>query len=173
MGSCSQAERHDTPWLIGEAVPSEAAMIEDIVVGFEDTVRYPVIAHELPDVFDRVELRAFSRHVNCEDAELAFGDRSCRVSVTADPAKGCVSAPKRNASRNGITRDIQAKVFERRAFRSALTGVPLRRRSTPEAGNLVRRAPTATNCRGRSSASPSTPPKAANACSTISTPNAI
>jgi hypothetical protein len=36
-------------------------MIEDIVVGFEDAVRQPVVAHELPDVFDRVEFGAFRR----------------------------------------------------------------------------------------------------------------
>ena len=56
-----QSDRHDAPWLIGEAVPGEAAMIEDIVVGFEDAVRQPVVAHELPDVLDRVELGAFGR----------------------------------------------------------------------------------------------------------------
>ncbi len=36
-------------------------MIEDIVVGFEHAVRQPVVAHELPDVLDRVELGAFGR----------------------------------------------------------------------------------------------------------------
>jgi hypothetical protein len=34
-------------------------MIEDVLVGFEDAVRQPVVTHELPDVFDRVELGAF------------------------------------------------------------------------------------------------------------------
>jgi hypothetical protein len=34
-------------------------MIDDIVVGFEDTVREPVVAHVLPDIFDRIEFRAF------------------------------------------------------------------------------------------------------------------
>ena len=61
MGPRSQSERHDAPWLIGEAVPGEAAVVEDVVVGFEDAVRQPVIAHELPDVLDRVELGAFGR----------------------------------------------------------------------------------------------------------------
>ena len=36
-------------------------MIEDVVVGFEGAVRQPVVAHELPDVLDRVELGAFGR----------------------------------------------------------------------------------------------------------------
>ena len=55
------SDGHDAPRLIGEAVPSEAAMIEDVVVGFEHAVRQPVVAHELPDVLDRVELGAFGR----------------------------------------------------------------------------------------------------------------
>jgi hypothetical protein len=61
MRPCLEAGGHDAPWLIGEAVPCEAAMIEDIVVGFEHAVRQPVVAHELPDVFDRGELGAFGR----------------------------------------------------------------------------------------------------------------
>ncbi len=34
-------------------------MVDDIVVGFEYPVRQPVVAHELPDVLDRIEFRAF------------------------------------------------------------------------------------------------------------------
>ena len=58
MSPLTKSDGHDAPSLIGEAVPSEAAMVEDVVVGFEDAVRQPVVAHELPDVFDRVELGA-------------------------------------------------------------------------------------------------------------------
>ena len=36
-------------------------MIDDVVVGSEDAVGEPVVAHELPDVFDRVEFGAFGR----------------------------------------------------------------------------------------------------------------
>jgi len=36
-------------------------MVDDVVEGFEDPVREPVFAHELPDVFLRVQLRAFGR----------------------------------------------------------------------------------------------------------------
>ena len=32
-------------------------MIEDVVIRFEDPVGEPVVAHELPDIFHRVELR--------------------------------------------------------------------------------------------------------------------
>ena len=34
-------------------------MVDEIIVGFEDTVREPVVAHKLPDLLDRVELEAF------------------------------------------------------------------------------------------------------------------
>jgi len=34
-------------------------MVDDVVVGCEDAVRKPVLAHKLPDVFDRVQFRAF------------------------------------------------------------------------------------------------------------------
>jgi hypothetical protein len=36
-------------------IPGIAAVIEDILVGLEDAVREPVVAYELPDVFDRVQ----------------------------------------------------------------------------------------------------------------------
>ena len=36
-------------------------MVENVVVGFEDAVREPVGAHELPDVLDRIELGRFRR----------------------------------------------------------------------------------------------------------------
>ena len=44
-------------------------MIEDIVVGSEDPVRQPIIAQELPDVFDGVQLRAFGRQREERDVE--------------------------------------------------------------------------------------------------------
>jgi len=46
---------HDLPWLIDEGIPGVAAMIHDVVEGFEDPVREPVLAHELPYVFLTVE----------------------------------------------------------------------------------------------------------------------
>ena len=61
MHPLAQSDRHDGPWLIDEAVPGEAALVEDIVAGFEDTVRQPVVAPELSDVLDRVELGTFRR----------------------------------------------------------------------------------------------------------------
>jgi hypothetical protein len=61
MRPFASPDGHDTPRLIDEAVPGEAAMVEDVLVGLEDPVREPVIAHELPDVFDGIELGAFRR----------------------------------------------------------------------------------------------------------------
>ena len=43
------------PRLIDELFPGEAAVIDDIVIGFEDTVGEPVVAQELPDILDRVQ----------------------------------------------------------------------------------------------------------------------
>jgi len=67
MGPIAQAERHDAPGLIGELVPGIAAVVDDVVEGFEDPVREPVFAHELPYVFLRVELRAFCRQGDQRD----------------------------------------------------------------------------------------------------------
>ncbi len=36
-------------------------MGNDIIIGFEDTVRQPVLAHEVPKVFDWVKLRRLRR----------------------------------------------------------------------------------------------------------------
>ena len=36
-------------------------MADNVVIGFEDTVREPVFAHEVPEVFDRVEFGRFRR----------------------------------------------------------------------------------------------------------------
>lgn len=59
MRPLAQSDGHDAPRLIGEFVPSLAAMIDDVVVGAEHAVGAPILAHELPDVLYRVQLRAF------------------------------------------------------------------------------------------------------------------
>ena len=48
---------HDLPRLIREPVPGIAAKIDDVVEACEDAVGQPVLSHELPDVFLRVEFR--------------------------------------------------------------------------------------------------------------------
>src|SRR3546814_18689519 len=47
MRPAAQADGHDTPRLIDEAVPGVATLIEDITVGGEHPVREPVVAREL------------------------------------------------------------------------------------------------------------------------------
>src|SRR3954470_19048088 len=52
---------HDFPRLVEERVPGVAAVVDDVVEGFEDAVGQPVGPHELPDVFLRIELRRARR----------------------------------------------------------------------------------------------------------------
>ena len=61
MRPVTQSDGHDAPGLIDEAVPSVAAVIDDIVVRGEDAVGQPVVAHELPEVLDGVQFRALWR----------------------------------------------------------------------------------------------------------------
>ena len=58
MGPIAQADGHDGPRLIDELVPGVAAVVDQVVVGGEDAVGEPVLAHEPPDVLLRVQLRA-------------------------------------------------------------------------------------------------------------------
>ena len=67
MRPVAQADGHDAPWLIDELVPRVTAVVEDVVVRFEDAVREPVVAHELPDVFLRVQFRALGRQRHDND----------------------------------------------------------------------------------------------------------
>lgn len=50
---------HHARTLIDHLVPRLAAVIQDIVAGSEHTVRKPVIAHEPPNILDRVEFTTF------------------------------------------------------------------------------------------------------------------
>lgn len=61
MGPFSPPDGHDFPGLIDELVPSLAAEGDDLVIGFELPVGQPVVAHELPDVLDRIELERAGR----------------------------------------------------------------------------------------------------------------
>src|SRR6266436_4900910 len=73
MRPIAQADRHDGPWLVDELVPGKAAMLKDVVVGAEDAVGEPVVADELPDVFNRVEFRAFGRQRDERGALAVLG----------------------------------------------------------------------------------------------------
>ena len=48
-------------------VPSVAAVIDDIVEGFENSVRQPVLPHELPDIFLAVEFGCAWRELQERD----------------------------------------------------------------------------------------------------------
>ena len=56
MSPIAEAERHDPPGLGYELVPGMAAVIEDGAVGGEHPVGQPVVAQDLPDILDRVEI---------------------------------------------------------------------------------------------------------------------
>src|SRR3546814_20919606 len=67
-GTSSSSDGHDAPRLVDELVPRLTAVVDDVVVGGEDPVGEPVIAHELPDVLDRVQLGTFGRQ--SDDADI-------------------------------------------------------------------------------------------------------
>jgi hypothetical protein len=61
MGPLAESEGHDAPRLVGELGPRLAAMGDDVVVTGEHAIGEPVLAHELPDVLDRVQFRGAGR----------------------------------------------------------------------------------------------------------------
>ena len=66
-GPLAWADGHDPTRLVGKAVPGVATMISDGVVGGEHSIREPVVAQELPDVFDRVQLWLLGRQLGDGD----------------------------------------------------------------------------------------------------------
>lgn len=72
MSPLSQSDGFDAGGLIDKLVPGVAALIDDFGVGLEDAVGEPVAAHELPDILDRIELRAFGRQRH--DADIIRQD---------------------------------------------------------------------------------------------------
>lgn len=74
MCPASHSERHDAPRLFNELVPGVAAVVDDVGMGGEDAVRQPVVPHELPDVFLRIEFRSLGRQRNdgdvCEHSQF-------------------------------------------------------------------------------------------------------
>src|SRR5260370_34318965 len=80
--------------LVDEFVPRFAAVIEVIVVGFEDAIRQPVVTHELPDVLDGIELRTLGgqrqeRHVGrdfefCRSMPSGLIEQQDRVTAGSD-----------------------------------------------------------------------------------------
>jgi len=52
---------HDARGQFDQLVTGIAAMIDNLIVGFEDAVGEPVVPHELPNIFDWIELWTFGR----------------------------------------------------------------------------------------------------------------
>lgn len=74
MCPLAHSDGHDLPGLVDERIPGVAAVVDDIVVGFEDAVREPVVAHVLPDVFNLIEFGGFRRQ--SDDGDIAGNDQS-------------------------------------------------------------------------------------------------
>jgi hypothetical protein len=55
-----------------QLIPCITAMIDDFLIGMKDAVGEPVFPHELPDIFDGIEFRAFGRQWN--DADIVGYD---------------------------------------------------------------------------------------------------
>ena len=75
MGPLAQSDGHYAPWMLDELVPCVAAMVDDVVVGFEDVVGEPVVAQELPDILGWIEFRAFWRQGG--DGDVGGNEQSC------------------------------------------------------------------------------------------------
>ena len=67
MRPLAELDGHGAPGLADELDPCLTAVTDEIVIGFEDTVGEPVVAHKLPDVLDRIELGAFRRQGDSGD----------------------------------------------------------------------------------------------------------
>ena len=75
MRPLAQPDGHDFPRTVDEHIPGIAAVIDDIVVGFEDAVREPGCRYILPDIFDRVEFRAF--RWQRDNGDVGANEQSC------------------------------------------------------------------------------------------------
>jgi hypothetical protein len=78
MSPLAHPDGFDAGGLVDQLVPSITAMIDNFVVGFEDVVGEPIVPHELPDVFDRIEFWAFGWQRNDADI-LGYDERGGHV----------------------------------------------------------------------------------------------
>jgi hypothetical protein len=62
MGPFSVPNRHDDPGLVDKLVPGLGGDRQNFVVGFEDPIGKLILAHELPNVLDRVQFGRSWRH---------------------------------------------------------------------------------------------------------------
>ena len=109
MGPLAHTDGHDAPWLIDEVVPGEAAVVDDVVVGFEDPIGEPVITHKLPDVLNRVELGASWRQR--QEGDVGRDDQLGRP---------VPSGLIKDDDSMGAWRDVERDLFEMHAHRLAV-----------------------------------------------------
>jgi hypothetical protein len=75
MCPLAHADGHDAPRLIDEIVPGKAAVVDDVVIGFEDAVRVRIASPEmLPSVVVLPHLKCSRRWLGGEDEESQHGD---------------------------------------------------------------------------------------------------
>lgn len=67
MRPVSEPDGHDLPGLLDKFVPGVDAVVEDVVIVAENSVREPIVAHELPEIFDRVQFGAFGGQIQQGD----------------------------------------------------------------------------------------------------------
>jgi len=142
MCPIAQADRHDCPRLVDETVPGKAAVIDDVVVGLEDAVGEPVVADELPDVFDRVEFGRLRRQWHQGDI---VGDVELRRKVPA----GLIEQQNGMGSgrhRSGDLDQMQSHGGGIAAWQNKAGGDPLGRADGPE--DVGRARPLIVRCRG-------------------------
>jgi hypothetical protein len=100
MGPMAQAQFHNGPRLIDKLVPGIGAVIDDVFVVGEDAVGQPVVAHELPDVFLRVELGAFGG--KRDDGDVAGNDQIGRQMPSGLVEQKCGMSPWLDLGGNGF-----------------------------------------------------------------------
>jgi hypothetical protein len=93
VGPISHFDGHDAPGLIDKLVPGVAAVIDDILGGFEDPIGEPVVAHELPDVLGWVQLGRLGRQEQDGDVggqiELVGSVPACLIHQDDGVGVGC------------------------------------------------------------------------------------
>src|SRR6266550_77240 len=86
MCPIAQADGHDCPRLVDEAVPGKAAVIDDVVIGSEDAVGEPVVADERPDAKPWRRYCSAAEQARRRSLEPGKWPRRCRPSASADRA---------------------------------------------------------------------------------------
>ena len=82
MCPVAQTDGHDEPWLVDEGVSGTAAVVDQVLLGCEHTVGEPIVAHELPEVLDRVQLGALGWQGH--EGDVGRHDEAVRWSRGAD-----------------------------------------------------------------------------------------